>query len=693
VLDRILTGLARLYLLRVPVLVGLVMLWMGSALTPGAGGETILRGIFDVAGKDSSNPITILFFTLTTMAAVFAGIAVGVTSYSILSNASDRFGVTPLTFSPGVELLFRILPAIPVATVVGAALCHSHASLAGRITGLVAGVAISWSVSLAPRRHLSKALRLIPFIDDAGFVIGNKAGFVNTAHKLQAKHVFAIAHLLLAFGAYLGYFGLSFLHSSGKPLLAPTLAVVLVLLTMICWGFSGLTFLLDYYRVPVILLVVAWSFVAGTFRQGDHFYQGFPGPQSLSCGVKGSDIIGREKQKPVILVSATGGGIQAAAWTAQVLGGLSNEIKGGAIDFRDHVRLISSVSGGSVGAMYFVDSYSGPAVSAEALVDRAADSSLEPVAWGLTYPDLVFGMFPMLKGFRPDPLVDSDLIFYDRGRLLEDSWRIRLTGGNSDVKLSEWRTDVARRQRPAVIFNSTFVETGQRFLLSTTEFDEDSDVSAGNERTRFTGRQDFFSLYPHSDLRLRTAVRLSATFPYVSPATRFLRNDVKPAEGGLYAGQSHAVDGGYYDNYGLTTLLDWLDLSLKQIQEVDRPKILIIEIRSSPTENKTSQSDAHGFLFQLLHPLQTLYDVRGAGQISHNAIDKDLVQRLYGQKIKSVVFEFKDTDKTGCSREEPTSWHLTDEDKQAIQRAWHDNAQTKENVEKVRKFLRDNEQL
>ena len=52
------------------------------------------------------------------------------------------------------------------------------------------------------------------------------------------------------------------------------------------------------------------------------------------------------------MVTAAGGGIQAAAWTAQVLTGL-DEIYGK--EFSDSIGVVSSVSGGSVGAMFFLD--------------------------------------------------------------------------------------------------------------------------------------------------------------------------------------------------------------------------------------------------------------------------------------------------------------------------------------------------
>ena len=83
-----------------------------------------------------------------------------------------------------------------------------------------------------------------------------------------------------------------------------------------------------------------------------------------------------------------------------------------------------------------------------------------------------------------------------------------------------------------------------------------------------------------------TAARLAASFTYVSPATR------RDGPGSAY----HVVDGGYYDDYGMTTLTEWLDEGL---EGVGRPshggaisRVLVIQIRSSPAEAGFSEYSA-----------------------------------------------------------------------------------------------------
>lgn len=65
-------------------------------------------------------------------------------------------------------------------------------------------------------------------------------------------------------------------------------------------------------------------------------------------------------KKPLILVATAGGGIQAGAWTAEVLSGLEDLSKNTwktNYSFADSLTLVSSVSGGATGSMYFLNLY------------------------------------------------------------------------------------------------------------------------------------------------------------------------------------------------------------------------------------------------------------------------------------------------------------------------------------------------
>ncbi len=703
-LARALQFLGYSYLLRVPILtwVLLIAVWAGS-LT-GSGAEPILRGIFDIASPQSSVLATGIQFGTVALAALLAGTSMGVSSRLVICNAHLRFRSVPVQLTPGLELIFRFIPFISFSAVVGTALIRSNAPWAGKLPGILLGAVVWYLLTLGARDFVNSLhSRTIARFQAGGWLPKTELGYLDFERgTIQGRHLFATYQFALAFAAYIVYSIASFfdLEFLGGHFLIPTLSLVLVILTLACWGLAGMAFFLDRYRVPLLAPLLILAIFSGSLPQSDYFYQGLPRPaQAINTSpLTAADIIsahenGPDANTPIILVATTGGGIQSAGWTARVLTGLNAQITLPASNFSHHLRLISAVSGGSVGAMFFTAAYENgevPKSSAANIVTNAEESSLDQVTWGLAYPDLLFGLLPALKGIGVSQsglhLTDSGFIFMDRGRMLESSWRKRLPPNQADATLLSWQADSANSLRPAVIFNSTLVETGDRYLLSSTGFIEPNGNKARIEQ--YLGRWDFFKLYPESDLRIRTAARLSATFPYVTPAARMLRNDSSHSgDGRFYRPEPHAVDGGYYDNYGMASLLDWLNNGLQAAPAL-HPKIMIIEIRAAPigTEGRP-KSSSFGALFQLAHPLETMANVRGTGQLSHNALDENLMNRIYSSQLCEATFEFNNLDPTGCPRTEPLNWHLTRDDKQALETVWNHADSIQQNIARVQTFL------
>ena len=70
---------------------------------------------------------------------------------------------------------------------------------------------------------------------------------------------------------------------------------------------------------------------------------------------------------------------------------------------------------------------------------------------------------------------------------------------------------------------------------------------------------ELLEVFPDAHPRVSTAARLSATFPYVTPAARALpRADLVPNSDAESLSTYHVVDGGYADNEGAVTSVDWM---------------------------------------------------------------------------------------------------------------------------------------
>jgi hypothetical protein len=146
----------------------------------------------------------------------------------------------------------------------------------------------------------------------------------------------------------------------------------------------------------------------------DHFYRTYSGANGYSA--RPGAILNVDPGRPAIVVAANGGGIQAAAWTARVLTGLDRALRPEFGDtYAESIRLISSVSGGGVGAMHFAAKYANGRVDPRELdliVKQADASSLDEVAWGAAFPDF-------WRAFVPLPFRAAQ---FDRGEALESAW-------------------------------------------------------------------------------------------------------------------------------------------------------------------------------------------------------------------------------------------------------------------------------
>jgi hypothetical protein len=347
----------------------------------------------------------------------------------------------------------------------------------------------------------------------------------------------------------------------------------------------------------------------------------------------------RGKNSQTILVVATaGGGIRAAAWTTEVMTRLA---EGGCKAVSDSLVLISSVSGGSVGSMFVVAPYSGTGDYPEkdeelaAIRFNAKRSSLSAVGWGLAYPDLARTV-PVLGSFVPET--------FDRGWSLENTWATGWREKNLNTPtVKSWREDVRNGLRPAVIFNATSSETGDRFLISSTD-------------TSSNGTQRFFTLFPTGDMDVTTAARLSATFPYASPLAR-------PSAGSV-ATAYHVGDGGYYDNSGLLSAVEWLRDAGKALEG---KTVLLILIDGKPGSERHGSS--WSWQKQFVGPIETLLHVRTSSQQLRDSIERDMAHDYLASqrdpvKVMMVSFLFATTSSA------PLSWHLTKDQIKQVGDSW-----------------------
>lgn len=664
ILNKI-AGLARyIWPLRVPLIAGLVLAGLPAIAFTGSA-EAYLSGLFDPLSDSAFVAIeTIALFDAWTIAVVFRLVVTHGNARLGLPDRKQSFRSMSIWFwfLSGLLAVPTVASAVVFASTTGG---HERIPIRLLFVGLGAAIGVAGLASALVGSHwiekLGKTVKARPewirrfyravlkWLSDTPSI---GSGFVDTttgSPQLAQGHGLAFTLGMASLGIYVatGYFT----RNQQRPEIAATLTYVLLLILVLTWFVGFAAFVLDRSRVPLVAWLALWAFIVsyGIDRvfPTDHIYRTVDMPKAIPPLAPAADLL--RGSDPVVLIAASGGGIQAAAWTARVVTGLE-DVDG----FRQRLRLISAVSGGSVGTMNALADWAGcgpPIAAGHRDFDpnvASQESSLHAVGWGLVFKDLPRTIVP----FFSNPYVD-------RGSVLEDAWkrepRLQEPSSTGAPLLSTWRANVAERLCPAVIYNAMVAETGQPMLFGTT---------ALPDRLK---PFDFHSHYKDRDVPVTTAVRLSAGFPFVSPATRA---DADGPKGHF----SHVVDGGYFDNYGIDSLAMWTHEGLGALSPGQRPpRVLIIEIcDSTPCSSREAAVEPvrggprRAWPYQAYAPLEGVIAMRTAAQKVHNRATLRLLKEYWRTQNVYIASQEIAFEAAGA----PMSWHLTPVQRTAIQRLW-----------------------
>jgi hypothetical protein len=495
--------------------------------------------------------------------------------------------------------------------------------------------------------RLARALHMHYILDDGGKIY--------PAHLLAAMAVVGFVFL----------WGITGWWFYPARVTAASLVYLYVGLLIFVWFFGGLSFHLGRLHISP-LVAVALVLLVG-YAKLDHRFE--PAKPASSAEISIDPIeVAAPAQTNLVVVATAGGGIWAAGWTARAL----EQLLANRPELRHEIRVISSISGGSVGTAFFIDGVlrGGPQASLPTILRdtrvRSTASSLEAVAYGFAFRD-----FPRLfSGGFYDP-------GKDRGQLLEEEWaRIAAApiegdevGRRPDPALGKRRlrslnTSIRDGTIPAPIFGTTVMEAGQRLMITPITF---------APAARAPTLQEFLfgtvAATPEPDVDLWTAARLSATFTYISPPARSWL-DARSTQ------REHLIDGGYYDNYGVTSALDWLTPVLTARKNGDRrlrfKRVLLIELSGFTEPDPEFAKPADGLTTTLFGPTFTAFlALRQGVATSRNRIDLARFKDSWNQalrgavQIESVKFEPAPGRDPG-----PLSWHLSSKEIAALKGEW-----------------------
>lgn len=254
---------------------------------------------------------------------------------------------------------------------------------------------------------------------------------------------------------------------------------------------------------------------------------------------------------PVVLVTAEGGGIRGAAWTAMVLARLTAMVETrrpqqGEPLLARYLFAGSGVSGGSLGLATYVSLLRQPAGARADTLERRARGLLDHDFLAPTLANMLFVDFT--QRWLPGAWFD------DRSRALTRAWEhaARQQGAEAFAQpfstLYETAGGAPDTGTPALFLNSTTVAEGRRFIQH--PFRPMATPQQQPWTAAFDGAAWLDPRVPLSEAALN-----SARFTYVSPAGTL---ETAPPAGVTppVPNRLQLVDGGYFENSGATTLIE-----------------------------------------------------------------------------------------------------------------------------------------
>ena len=377
------------------------------------------------------------------------------------------------------------------------------------------------------------------------------------------------------------------------------------------------------------------------------------------------------EEKPVmIFINVSGGGLRSATFVMNTLQKLDSAIQG---KLMPHTLLISGASGGMLAATYYRELY----------LQQRKDSLLnlnDPAYTNNIAKDLLNPLFSSMVArdiFSPAQkfTVGNYTYVKDRGYAFEQ--KLNRNSGNLFTKqLKDYSNDEKTGKIPLMIFNSTIGRDGRKMMISTQPisfmmkprvFDQDAYASPD--------AVDFAAMFARQDplnIRLLTALRMNASFPYVLPNVWLPSNPV-----------IDVMDAGLRDNYGQEITLRFLE-NFKDWLKENTGRVIILQIRDRQQDNwqqPLETGSVTDFLIKpgtmLQHNWYKLQDFSETDQYSY-------LQAGFGDQLQRISFMYApETEEKGAA----LNFHLTAREKIAVKEAFN-SSYNQASLEAVKKLMK-----
>lgn len=297
--------------------------------------------------------------------------------------------------------------------------------------------------------------------------------------------------------------------------------------------------------------------------------------------------------KPKIIITcASGGGQRASVWTMRTLQ-VADSILGGKLF--DHTFAITGASGGLVGASYYRELflrkklYNNVEPTRMEYLQNMSKDILNPIVFSLIVNDI----FVRFETFN-----DGKYTYIkDRGYAFEKQLNTN-TGGILNKKVMEYAPYEANAEIPLLFLTPSIVNDGRKLYISPMplSFMNGNDtIDLWQSKIKGVEFMRFFKDQDAENLGFLSALRMSATFPYITP------NINLPSQPSM-----EIMDAGLTDNFGVIDAVRFTYVFRDWISK-NTSGVVFMCIRDSPKLIPIEKQKTYSLLDRVINPIGTLY--------------------------------------------------------------------------------------
>lgn len=365
--------------------------------------------------------------------------------------------------------------------------------------------------------------------------------------------------------------------------------------------------------------------------------------------VKNTDPYQPNKKPRLVLINVSGGGIRSSLWTLYTLQVTDSLLQGKLIN---QTQLITGSSGGMVGAAYFRElrllKLKNKIASChdKMYCNNMSKDILNPIAFTIATSEWLFP----LKSFT----VDNHKYSFDRGSAFEQKLDEN-TEGVFNKRLVAYKKPENESYIPMMVFAPSIVNDGRKLLISPLGISYLTQ-NAKTEKTRFNKLFDaieysrFFQRQSAEQTKFTSVLRMSATFPYISPVVSL------PSEPRI-----EIMDAGLRDNYGLETSLRFIKTFNDWIAE-NTSGILIIQIRDRHKNVPIDKNPSQTLGQALTRPMGSFYGNLFEVQDYNQNQQIQMADLWCKSTIDIIDLQLRNEANDRIS----LSWHLTNKEKKKV---------------------------